>query len=296
MIKKTQIEIICKKLNTKLINYKFLAKGNHNMNYLLETNNGKFVLRIENNKQFKNLKKEFILLKKLKRGLAPAVLLFDKSHKILKEDYLVEEFIDGKHPSEKLNDNFVSAMAKWFKELHKITKESKIYSVKFAVKPYYRNYLKYEYHLKDKNLKKQSKVYFLKALKICKENNKLFSNRKAVSLLHNDSSRENIFYENNNIKLIDWEFAGYGLPEREIVYFFDSYNLTIRQIKLFLDIYNYPNTKLAKKKLDIYYIIILCSSIGYSLWRLDLVKDKKSIKEINKRLLRDISLLSRKVF
>src|SRR3989344_2616731 len=149
MIKKTQIEIICKKLNTKLINYKFLAKGNHNINYLLKTNKGKFVLRIENNKQFKNLKKEYKLLKSLKGGLAPNVFLFDHSHKIIEKDYLIEEFIEGNHPSEKPTDNFVVTMARWFKELHKNTKKSKNYGLRSSVKPYYNNYLKYKHHIKD---------------------------------------------------------------------------------------------------------------------------------------------------
>ena len=89
MIKKNQVENICKKLNTKLIAYKFLAKGNHNINYVLETDKEKFVLRIENNKQFKNLKKEYKLLKSLSLGLAPKVFLFDSSRKIIEMDYFV---------------------------------------------------------------------------------------------------------------------------------------------------------------------------------------------------------------
>ena len=296
MIKKSQVESICEKLNCNLINYKFLAKGNHNINYLLETNIEKFVLRIENNKQFKNLKKEYTLLKSLKKSLAPKVFLFDNSHKILETDYLIEEFIEGKHPSEKPTDNFIITMAKWFKELHKNIKKSKNYSAKSEVRPYYKNYLKYKSNIKENSLSKKLEAYMNKAISICKENDKIFSNTKAFSLLHNDSSRENIFYKKNNVKLIDWEFAGYGLPERELVYFMDSYDLTAKQIKLFLKSYGYHDNELAKKKLSLSYVILLCGSIGYSLWRLNLIKDKKSKEETNKRLLRDIELLSGKLF
>lgn len=295
MIRKSKVEVICKRLDVELISYKFLAKGNHNINYLVKTSKGNFLLRIENNKQFKNLKKEYNLLRSLKEGLAPKVSLFDNSHKILSTDYLIEEFIEGNHPSKNSTDNFVIIMAKWFKELHNNTKKSKNYSVKTAVKPYHKNYLKYRHHIRDQILSKKLDIYMNQTLKICKENDKLFSNIKTLSLLHNDSSRENIFYYKDKVKLIDWEFAAYGLPEREIVYFFDSYDLTDKQIKLFLESYGYPNNRIAKKKLEIQYIILLCSSIGYSLWRLDLVKDRKSRKEINKRLSRDIKLLSGKV-
>src|SRR3989338_1303956 len=290
MIKKNQVENICKKLNTKLIAYKFLAKGNHNINYVLETDKEKFVLRIDNNKQFKNLKKEYKLLKSLSLGLAPKVFLFDSSRKIIEMDYLIEEFIEGIHPPNKPTDNFVITMAKWFKELHKNKRKTKPYSVKSAVKPYYNNYLKYKQYINNITLSKKLEMCINKGLKICIENNKIFSDRKLCSLLHNDSSRENIFYKKDKVKLIDWEFAGYGMPEREIVYFIDSYILSRKQIKLFLKSYGYPNTSVSRKKLYIFYLILLFSSIGYSLWSLGLTK---KIKEKNNRLLKDINLLEK---
>jgi len=116
--------------------------------------------------------------------------------------------------------------------------------------------------------------------------------RKTFSLLHNDSSSGNIFYEKGHVRLIDWEFVGWGLPESEIVYFFDSYDLTKKQQRLFLKSYGHPNTKTANLQLNMAYVILLFSSIGYSLWRMDLVKDKRSRKEINKRLLRDTNKLN----
>ena len=121
---KIQVEKICKKLGEPLTSFLFLAKGNHNSNYVVNTPKNKYVLRIENNLQFKNLKKEYDLLNSLKSGIGPYAYLFDNSHKIMRNNYLVEEFIQGKHPTDKANDNFVKAMAVWFKNLH-IIKTSK---------------------------------------------------------------------------------------------------------------------------------------------------------------------------
>ena len=68
-ITKKQVEQICKKLDENLVEFYFLASGNHNDNYAIQTTGKKYVLRIENNPQFKNLKKEYNLLRSLKYGL-----------------------------------------------------------------------------------------------------------------------------------------------------------------------------------------------------------------------------------
>ncbi len=292
-IKKIQVENICKRLNANLINYKFLAKGNHNMNYLLETTNGKFILKIENNLQFKNLKKEYKILRTLSKGFGPEVFLFDSSHKIIINDYLIEEFIRGKHPSNKPSNDFVISMAKFLKKLHQKTKKSSGYYVKSAIRPYYDNYSKYKHYMGNKDIKIKLEILMNKGLILAKKNDKLFTDRKTLSFLHNDTSRENIFYNNKNLKLIDWEFAEWGLPERELVYFVDSYKLSKKQISLFLKCYEYPNTIDSNKQLYISYLVLLFSSIGYSLWRLSLAKDSKLKKEANTRLLRDIKLLEK---
>ncbi len=200
-----QVEQVCNKLNEELIQFSFLAKGNHNSNYLLETKKSKYVLRIEDNQQFKNLKKEYHFLKLVKQGLGPKVFSFDNSHKIIPKDYLIEEFIEGKHPSEEHpSDQFIMQMAKWFKRLHQTKKKApKPYFLRTKVKPYYENYLKYRDYVKDKKLKQKLDFYISEALKILEQNNDIFANRKTISLLHNDTSSGNIFYEESHIRLID---------------------------------------------------------------------------------------------
>jgi len=298
---KHQIEQVCRELNENLISFSFLAKGNHNSNYFLETAKNKYVIRVEDNRQFKNLKKEFEFLKIEKSRLGPRAILFDASHKIISNDYFVEEFIDGKHPSEKHpTDDFVIQMARWLKKLHKTTKKaSKPYLLRTAVKPYYKRYLKYKNNIKDKELKEKLSHNISKALKILEKNNTIFANRKIISLLHNDTSSGNVFYKSGHVRLIDWEFVNYGLPERELSYFLDSYRLTKKQERLFLKNYGYPNTKKANIQLNIAYIILLLASIGYSLWRLEILRKSKALKKDKakrvKRLRRDINLLEEKI-
>lgn len=300
-LNKYQVKKICNKLNETLIKFSFLAKGSHNSNYILETTTNRYILRIEDNQQFKNLKKEYNFLKSVNSELGPKVFFFDNSYKIIPNDYLIEEFIDGKHPSEKnIPNDFVIQMAKWFQRLHKNTiKMPKPYLLLTEIKPYYRNYLKYKKSITDNKLKQKLEDYISKALKLLKKNNKIYVSRKRLSLLHNDTSSGNIFYKPSHIRLIDWEFVDYGLPERELVYFLDSYHLTDKQQKLFLKSYGYSNTQKSKTNLIVTYIILLFSSIGYSLWQLDLLsKNKSSEKDKNermKRLKRDIKLLKEKI-
>ncbi len=139
------------KIKGDLIDFKFLAKGNHNDSYSVKTARDKYVLRIENNPQFKNLKKEYRILKKVEKlDVGPKAFLFDKSHKIIPKDYILEEFISGKYPKRKVDKNFVKLMANWFKKLHALKTNEKLkgmkkeyFSLIDAIKPYYNNFKKY---------------------------------------------------------------------------------------------------------------------------------------------------------
>lgn len=57
LIKKIESE-----LNCKIESHNTLGNGEHNVNFLLDTNKGKFVLRIYANTQFDNSEKEFKIL------------------------------------------------------------------------------------------------------------------------------------------------------------------------------------------------------------------------------------------
>ena len=116
-ISKEQAKKICFKFKKDFEDLKFLGKGNHNENYLLTVSGGIFVLRIENNTIFKNLKREHAFLKKTEGKFGPKVFLFDNSRKIISRDYLVEEYIDGEHPKKK-SIFLMREMALWYHKLH----------------------------------------------------------------------------------------------------------------------------------------------------------------------------------
>ncbi len=294
-ITKKQVEQICKKLDEDLVKFSFLASGNHNDNYAIQTKRKKYVLRIENNPQFKNLKKEYNLLKSLKSGLGPKVYFLDKSHKIIPHDYFIEEFVEGKHPK-KLNDKFIILMAKWLKKLHQQKKPCKKHSMLRAIKPYFRNVNNHRNAI-PLEISNNIDSLFQRVTVFCKKNDEIFADRKEACLLHSDLSRENIIYDGKNIRLLDWEFSRYNFPEWDFVYFIQSLRLSPKQKELFLKTYEYPTSKIGKNRLLIISLLNTCGDIGYSVWRLGLVKqgklNKKLKPEISKRLNLDINRLKK---
>ncbi len=303
MLTKKQANLISKKISKKLVKFSFLAKGNHNENYLFKTDKGKYVLRIERNPMFKNLKKEYRLLKSLENlDVGPKVFLLDTSYKIIQTDYFLEEFIPGKHPKRKVDDNFVKLMAIWFKKLHSYKTSKKpscfksgFFSLSCAIKPYYKNFKKYSFALEPKLLNEVDDLFNL-SRKLCQKEDKIFLNSKRFSILHRDPSKDNILINKKEVMLIDWEFASVGLPEWELVYFLQSYKFENHHKKLFLKMYGYPNNKKSMKRLKILSLLNICGDIGYSIWRLGLLKNgeiKEDKKQRLSRLKQDIKTLKK---
>lgn len=295
MITKKQAEQICKKLDEDLVEFSFLAGGNHNDNYAIQTGRNKYVLRIANNPQFKNLKKEYNLLKSLKSGMGPKVYFFDKSHKIISNDYFIEEFVEGKYPKIP-NDEFIIMMAKWLKKLHQQKKPCKKHSLLKAIKPYFRNVKNHKKAIFTETAHKIDS-HFKRVADFCKKNDEIIAGRKEASLLHGDLSRENIIYDEKSLKLLDWEFSRFNFPEWDLVYFMQSLELNAKQKELFVKTYKYPTSKTGKKRLLIISLLNTCGDIGYSVWRLGLVKqgklNKKPQPEISIRLNLDINRLKK---
>lgn len=125
---KNQVIKICEKLDVDFMSFDYLGKGGHNVSFVINTSQGRFVLRIENNLQFDNLWNEYKFLKRTKGKLGPKVFLFDDSKKILDRKYFVEEFIEGEHPK-KADNKYIKLMAEWYKELHKIKVKRKMLSL-----------------------------------------------------------------------------------------------------------------------------------------------------------------------
>ena len=259
---------ICEKLNEDFVSVNLLPDGAHNDAYLLETQNSSCIVKVELNAGY--VEKEYHLLKSLKKGLGPQVYLFDKSKQIIQEPYLVEEFLSGKHPSKKPSDEFVILMAKWFKKLHSIrtckipSKEKKlIYSLHhWCNQEGYVTYSRCKKDLPDK-LVKEIEPAFQRALAICEEHDGIFKRRNSFPLVHNDCWRSNVFVDGNKVRLIDWEFAGYGLQERDLSIFLNEYTVNNRQKQLFLETYGYKLTNVKIKQLSSMDVIMTAGNIAY---------------------------------
>jgi len=301
-IKKLQIIAICKKLNLDFKDFGLLNFGAHNINYYFNTKQGKFVLRIENNAQSKNLKKEYTYLKKTDGKLGPRVFLFDNTNKIIPRDYLIEEFITGVHPNNRISDDVLKKFGRWFKDLHKNKTDKHLFLDKnkkfdlnlFFNEKYYNSYLKYNSIL-DLNTKKILEKLNSDCLKLMNLNKKYFLKIKNLSLNHSDPSPSNCFIKDNGeLILIDWEFVKYDLPEFDLIFFIWSYELSDKQKKIFLKSYGYSNTKFAKKKYKLIRILMYFSFLNWLFERLDLsikgkLKAKKGVycsskKEIEEKL------------
>jgi Ser/Thr protein kinase RdoA (MazF antagonist) len=267
---------ICKKLNAKFISADFLGKGSHNENYILNTDRDRFVLRIDYNLQFDNIEEEYKFLKKTGGVLGPKVYLFDDSKKILDRRYLVEEFIEGTHPK-KVDNQLMILMGKWYKKLHKNRIKRKVRPL--SKRDSFIRYKKFK-HILDKNKREELDKLFSQTKEILDKYNYVFKNVKYLSLNHGDPSRMNVFYDGKSVRLIDWEFVHYNLPEADLTFFVWSYNLNEKQKKLFLDSYGYPKTDHYNKRFNLKMLAHLWGMISWRLERLDLVKKGKlSIKE-----------------
>lgn len=258
MISKKQAEKICRKLGFSFQNVKFLARGNHNETYLLDTKEKKLVIRIQNSSQSGNLSQEYSILKKVNGKGAPKAYLIDKSRKILKNSFVVEDFVTGKHPERKVPDSFVVKMAGWYKQLHKNKKKITPKTKKEC--DLLNRFLGYQKSIVQNKAYVPTTIYteleqfFPKIKSLLEKYASIFNRRSYFSLVHGDPTRTNVFLKGNDITIIDWEFTRYDYPETDLVFFDYSYDLTKKQKDLFFKEYDYKKTTIGKNILRLFYI------------------------------------------
>jgi len=296
-LSKKHAEQICHKLGAELLRYRLIGSSGLNECHLLTTSKAKYVLKICNNDRFGIREYKYI---RLAGNLAPNVLLFDKSKSIIPKMYMVQEFLEGRHSPKKITNEFLSMMAKYFKRLHKV-RSSRIdsderkcsYSLSYWAKRSYDRFIKMKKPIEGRLLK-SIENYFTTTLKHCEENDHIFRNRKSFPLVHGDAWQKNIFIEKNNIKLIDWEFAGFVLGERDLIIFMRTHDLTRQQRNYFLRAYGYPQTELAEKKFSLISELLTCSDIRWLLERLTTIETGK-IETQQPRNRKEITMKIRKL-
>lgn len=265
-----------------------IGKGGFSDCYLLDTDEGKLVLKIRRDMKIERLAREYRLLSQkvlLKYNLAPKVYKFDKTCKSFRFPYLLEECVIGKHP-EKVDIEFIKSMAKWYKQLHiiknkklEIVEVNRINSISFWVNETFEKSKKIKFPNND--IRINYLRYFEGVINIAKQNDSILK-RNTYNFIQCDPSKENIFImKDKTIKLIDWDFAGYHIFERDLVLFIDCNNLDSNQEKIFLKEYGIKVNNNFMKKLNILRLVMYGRDLNWLLTqdKINLIKIQNLLKK-----------------
>ena len=264
-------------LDCRILSHKPLGNGEHNVNFLLDTTKGNFVLRIYANVQFDNSEKEYKILKKLNGKYAPKVYYFDNSKSNFKYDYMIQEFIDG-ITLKKFSDNDLKNVAKIMKEIHQIKDLTKNREWKEPIGSWSKkNILQNSKYLGDE-FHNEMKQLYSKVLKELEQIKSLIEKYDRVHLIHDDIIPENtIKTKEGNLVLIDWELATFEY------FFFDfgcmiaENHLTKKQEEVFLKEYNFGLKPNEKKIVHAIKINRILSLISWLIERIASIKQGKKI-------------------
>ncbi|MFC1697568.1 phosphotransferase [Nanoarchaeota archaeon] len=206
--------------------YKFsttkLGLGENNINYKLNLNNQKYVIRIGLRKEFEsNMKKEFFSLKLLPKDMGSQPIYFDNSKKIVPKVYSILSFIEGKKVIRWQNKH-LKLHAEKLAHLHKkkYPFHGNIYK-KFKTnidlhKRLQRDMKEFGTTLKNRNIQR----ILPKVEQYIKDNNHLFQKLKKFSLIHGDPCIDNILFTKDKIHYIDWEWTQFYDPAEDVSRFF----------------------------------------------------------------------------
>lgn len=218
-----------KNINFKIKKFELLKnQGICNHTYLLTSYDSKYIikkfdktLQSDANKKFEYL----IQLKAYEKNLAPKPILID-----IKNDVYISKYLEGLHKIT-LTPYDLRALASALYNLHKIKIHRKPYNIE--------RYL-------TKNSKKISKDLKLALLNIKKH-------KKDFVLCHNDLNPKNIIFA-NDIKFIDWEFAGINDRYFDLAAIIIEFDLNLKDERNFLRYY-FKKNGYNREKLETYKII-----------------------------------------
>ncbi|MFA6807646.1 MAG: aminoglycoside phosphotransferase family protein [Eubacteriales bacterium] len=235
---------------------RFLAQGEYNLNYLMETSRKKFVLRINTASQLKldnQIAYEYQALKLLERsGVIPKVLYLDDSKKIIPYGLLVMEYLPGR-PLDYRYD--LEKAAETFARVHSLQPNAG--EADFLVKvpgPFTGIYNEATDLLNkyfscpeaDPKVKELLEKVLMKATDKKKEEEYLLR-EPWLAVINTEVNSHNFIVnkEKNTCHLIDWEKPIYGEPAQDIAMFLirtttiwkANYLLSDREEKFFIKEY-----------------------------------------------------------
>lgn len=228
-------------------------QGFCNINYHLKTSKKSYVLREFKSDSTVNISRDFefkIQSKAFKKGIAARPVYFDTN-----KEFMIYEFQDGNH-KEKLEKSELKDLVKTLKKLHNIKANTKVMNLK--------QQLKFYSHLNSKEAKK--------SLAICKgELKNLEKYKKNIVLCHHDLNPKNILFSKNDIRFIDWEYAGLNDAFFDLATICFEFKLVKKEQKYLLKKYLENYTKKDMSKLESYIKIYkhICK-----LWFISLSKEE----------------------
>lgn len=178
--------------------------GFTNKNYLVETATGRYVFRAsgENATALKiNREQEYQILKAVDKADIGAHV----THMVLPTGHLVTQFIDGKHLSldEYRSTETLTRIVDTLKKLHSLPRIQVIFCPFERIKEFVQTAIRYEVSFPDDFHSFTAKT---KAI----QRQQLSDTSDWKRFCHNDLFSVNVIDDGQNIRFIDWEFAGMG--------------------------------------------------------------------------------------
>lgn len=219
---KSKIKLYFESLDPKMFNSKSkikvkslskLGSGGGNFNYLVKTNAGKFIFRMNAKiNEFGKSKKEYDNLKILEKyDVAPKVYLFDESRSLFDSDFIVLDYVEGLRCTQikpYFDERMIRNLAELLAKIHSIRINSKIRKLDYySLSPndeleFSKNYRRYI----SKNLK--NREFFEMIDSVFSKLKKDFASvdvKSRIVLSHGDFHKENIIVNGEKYHLIDFE-------------------------------------------------------------------------------------------
>ena len=254
---KPQIKSYFENLNPKQLSLKNkikvnsmskLGQGASNLNYLVKTNQGKFIFRMNGNPKKKNKsKKEYNALKLVKKeNIAPKVYLIDDSKKSFNSDFLIIGYIEGHVCSKSkpyFNEKMIKKVARLLSKVHKIKITKKMKELEQYCLDYNDQLNSSNSYIRDIKKRIKNKKFLEMLENSFKNLRKKYIKKTTKSKLvfsQGDFHEWNIITNNNKLYLIDFEDAELTTQASSLAHIFVDFKLAIltkEQQRIFLEEY-----------------------------------------------------------
>lgn len=269
------LEHIQRLLGLEHVSYRNLGHGAHNDNYLLETSQGKLVLRIYANTQFENASKEYKVLLQLNGFLGPKAHFLDISRSLIEYDYMVLEYIEGTVIEEFSDESLVDVASK-LKKLHTV-KIGTPRSGSSPVSEWTSNNIKENSKRLGLELHEEVMVLWEQLMKLHKNIEPYLTSFSPNTLIHDDPILGNFIKTENGVRLIDWELAHPNYFFMELGGFIEENGLTEHQEKIFLKAYGFGANLTEEKILAFSKAYRVAAIIGWYIERIAQLRDGEKV-------------------